>query len=78
MLAFIIHYFGKKLFNTEFDKKKLENWTLGLGRFFRRNLSIAPTILRRLKKFSSRYEHTFSDYDILLSPTLSHAPPKIG
>jgi amidase len=38
----------------------------------------APFIIRRLKKFSIQYENIFSNYDILLSPTLAHAPPKIG
>jgi amidase len=66
------------LFKTEFDKKKLEIWTLGLSRFFRKNFFKAPFIIRRLKKFSKAYEDIFSDYDILLCPALSHAPPKIG
>ena len=78
MLAFFIHHFGNKIFKIEFDKKKLENWTLGLSRFFSKNLLKAPFTIKRLKKFSSQYESIFSDYDILLSPTLSHAPPKIG
>ena len=66
------------MFKTEFDKKKLEVWTLELSRFFRNNILKAPFIIRRLKKFSNQYENIFLDYDILLSPTLSHAPPKIG
>jgi amidase len=78
MLAFFIHHFGKKLLKTEFNKKELEIWTLGLSRFFRKNILKAPFIIRRLKKFSNQYENIFSNYDILLSPTLSHAPPKIG
>jgi amidase len=78
MLSFFIHHFGKMLFKTEFDKKKLEIWTLGLSRFFRKNFFKAPFIIRRLKKFSKAYENIFSDYDIFLCPTLSHAPPKIG
>jgi amidase len=78
LLAFYIYHFGRKLFATEFDKKKLESWTLGLSRFFKKNLLKTPFIIRSLKKFSYQYENIFSDYDILLSPTLSHAPPKIG
>ncbi|CAB1059191.1 hypothetical protein D1BOALGB6SA_3949 [Olavius sp. associated proteobacterium Delta 1] len=78
MVAFYIHHFGKKLFKTEFDREKLEIWTLELSRFFRKNLLKAPFIIRRLKKFSHQYENIFSNYDILLSPTLAHAPPKIG
>jgi amidase len=78
MIAFVIHHFGKKLLETEFDKTKLEIWTLGLSRYFIKNLLKAPFSIRRLKRFSNQYENIFSDYDILLSPTLSHAPPKIG
>jgi amidase len=77
-LAFNIHHFGKKLFKTEFDKKKLEIWTLGLSRFFRKNLLKSPFVIRRLKRFSSQYEDIFLKYDILLSPTLVHPPPKLG
>jgi amidase len=78
MLAFFIQHFGKMMFKTEFDKKQLETWTLGLCRFFKKKLLKAPFSIRRLKTFSKQYENIFSDYDILLSPTLSHAPPKIG
>jgi amidase len=78
MVAFFIHHFGKTLFKTEFDSAKLELWTLELSRFFKKNLLKAPFVFRRLKKFSNQYENIFSDFDILLSPTLSHAPPKIG
>jgi len=78
MMAFFIHHFGKKLFKTGFDREKLELWTLELSRFFRKNLFKAPFIIKRLKKFPAQYENIFSNYDILLSPTLAHAPPKIG
>jgi amidase len=78
MLAFYIYHFGRKLFKTDFDRKKLESWTLGLSLFFRKNLLKTPHIIRSLKKFSNQYEKIFSEYDILLTPTLSHAPPKIG
>ena len=78
MLAFFIHHFGKMILDTGFDKKKLEIWTLGLSRFFRKNFLKTPFSIRRLKKFSKQYEDIFSNYDILLSPTLSHASPKIG
>jgi amidase len=78
MVAFVLHHFGKKLFAVEFDRHKLEPWTLELSRVFRKNLLKFPFIIRRLKKFSNQYEDNFSNYDIILSPTLSHAPPKIG
>jgi amidase len=78
MLAFFIHHFGKMILDTGFDKKQLEIWTLGLSRFFRKKFLKAPFSIRRLKRFSKQYENIFSDYDILLSQTLSHAPPKIG
>lgn len=70
--------FGKKLFETEFDKKKLEPWTLELSRFFRKTILKTPFTIRRLKKFSNLYKNIFSNYDILLSPTMPHPPPKIG
>ena len=78
MSAFFIHHFGKMILDTGFDKNQLEIWTLGLSRFFRKKFLKAPFSIRRLKRFSKQYENIFSDYDILLSQTLSHAPPKIG
>ena len=78
MVAFFIHHFGKKLFETEFDKKKLEPWTLELSRFYRKNILKSPFTIRRLKKFSNQYNNIFLNYDILLSPTMPHPPPEIG
>jgi len=78
MMAFSIHYFGKKTIGPDFDKKKLDNWTIGLSHFYRKKILRTPFILRRLRKFAKEYETIFSTYDILLSPTLSHPPPEIG
>ena len=78
MLAFVIHHFGRKMLDTGFNAEELENWTLGLSRFFRKRFIKTPFVIRRLKKFYQEYEDLFSNYDILLSPTLSHSPPKIG
>ncbi|MBW1842294.1 MAG: amidase [Deltaproteobacteria bacterium] len=78
MLAFVTNYFGKKLVGDEFDRKQLESLTLGLSRYYRRNMIRTPFVLWRLRRFAGEYEKIFRKYDVLLNPTLFHAPPEIG
>ncbi len=78
MMAFSIDLFGKKIIASGFNRKKLEECTIGMSRLFRENLFKAPFVIRRLFKFARHYEDIFKKYDILLSPTLSHPPPELG
>ena len=78
LLAFYIQLFGKKFFGKEFEKKKMEQFTKELSRYFRKNLLRVPFVIKRLRKFAQQYVEVFNQYDILLSPALSHPPPKHG
>jgi amidase len=77
-LAFYFYYFGKKVTGDAIDKRKLEKLTVGFSKFYKKNILKTPFVVRRLKKFSNNYEALFNDYDLLLSPTVSTLPPKIG
>ncbi len=77
-LAFAIAAGGKRMFDMSFDHSKLDDFTRGLGKQFKRRFYRLPFALRRLKKSARDYARVFESYDALLSPVLATAPPKIG
>jgi len=77
-LAFAISMGGKKMFDSSFDRSKLEGLTRGLGNEFARRFYRLPFALRRLKKSQASYARFFGDYDAFLCPVLASTPPKIG
>lgn len=77
-MAFAIKHLGRWVIDRKFDKSKLEPLAHGLSKEFLKNIHRFPMIVYRLKKFSQVYAKFFDGYDILLTPTLGHAPPSIG
>lgn len=78
MLSFLVSTFGKQLMSPDFDKRMLDNLSLGLARHYRKNALKTPAVLYRLKKSQDDYARMFRDYDVVLSPVLSHTTPKLG
>jgi amidase len=78
MMAWSIGTFGRVIVCPGFDKSKLEEWSVEMGRLFRKNIFKIPSIIRRLKKFANLYNDIFQKYDVILSPTLAHPPPELG
>ncbi|WP_288107910.1 amidase [Limnobacter sp.] len=78
MLAASLVHFGKLAVDRQFDSSRLEPLTYGLARHFRKNLLRFPFALNRLKRFKLDYKNVFSDYDVLLSPTLGMPPTLLG
>jgi amidase len=63
---------------ADFDRTRLDNLTLGLDRFARRNVHRLPLALIRLRgarRHTARFART---YDVVLTPTLAHQTPPIG
>jgi amidase len=63
---------------ADFDRTRLDNLTLGLDRFARRNVHRLPLALIRLRgarRHTARFAQT---YDAVLTPTLAHETPPIG
>jgi amidase len=61
-----------------FDRSRLDNLTLGLDRFARRNLHRLPLAILRLRgarRHTARFART---YDAVLTPTLADETPPIG
>ena len=78
MLSFLVSTFGKQLMSPDFDKRMLDNLSVGLARHYRKNALKTPAVLYRLKKSQDDYARMFRDYDVVLSPVLSHTTPKLG
>jgi amidase len=78
LLAFAITRFGKQLVHPEFDQSKVEEFTDGLARYFRKNAMKAPMALFRLRRFAHQYARVFEQYDVLMNPTLATPPPELG
>ena len=77
-LAFSFHHFGKKITGSTIDKNKFEKFTIGLSRYYRKNIFKTPFVIRRLRKFVHLYEKFFDQYDVILSLIASSSSPKIG
>jgi len=78
LMAFGFQRFGSFFFGKGFDGNKTEPFTKNLNQDFTKQFLKAPLAFRRLKKFSQEYAQFFTEYDCLLTPTLGHAPPKVG
>lgn len=61
-----------------FDRSRLDNLTLGLDRFARRNLHRLPLALLRLRRAHRHTARFAQTYDAVLTPTLADETPAIG
>ncbi|WP_133492157.1 amidase [Alcanivorax sp. 24] len=78
LMTFLVSKFGKRLFSPDFDPSKLDGLTQGLAALYREKIWGTIGVLRRLRGTTRTYRDTFRDYDLILSPVLCHAPPKLG
>ncbi len=78
MLSFLLTHLGKSLMGADFDKRQLDNLTVGLAGHYRKNLAKTPGVLWRLRRFPAVYDAQFHDVDVFLSPVLSHVTPPLG
>lgn len=78
MLAFSFNNFGRTIYRSRINKNKLEPLTLGLSKYFRKNMYKMPVALKRLRSFKYDYERAFRSFDVMLSPVTGHPPPEIG
>ena len=78
LLAFALVRGGRARFGETFDRGRLDNLTLGLEKFAAHNLHRLPAAIVRLSTLRRRTLKTIRDYDVLLTPTLADAPPRVG
>ena len=77
-LAMAVVRNGQRMFGETFDRTKLDNLTLGLGRHATRNLHRLPLAIARLSASRRVTARFFRTYDVLLTPTLAEETPRIG
>ena len=56
----------------------VEPWTLGLAAEFMARQADMPAAIAYLQAFEAEYHAWFDQFDVLLTPTVSTVPPKIG
>jgi amidase len=78
-LARMLVSFGRVAVDPKFNNRKVEPFTSGLATFFTKSMFHAPSSFRRLRHdVSKEYNALFDTYDVLLSPALLMAVPKLG
>lgn len=78
-MAAAIQHMGRQMYGKTFDATQLEPLTGHLSRHFKRRILSFPAAMMRLKASIKRYQRLLSrEYDLLLCPTLGHAPPELG
>ncbi len=69
---------GRHDHGRSFDRTRLDNLTIGLDRHFKTNLRRFPGALRRLRALARSNAEFHAQHDVVLSPTLATATPRIG
>ncbi|BBY16666.1 amidase [Mycolicibacterium litorale] len=77
-LSFALVRGGRRTFGRSFDRTRLDNLTLGLEAHAARNLRRLPLATARLARTRRITAALGRSYDVVLTPTLAEAPPKIG
>lgn len=78
MLAFSIDIGGRFVVDPGFDRRRLDPFTRGLSRAFAHTAWRAGGAVRGLRRSTVAYRAVFDRLDLVMSPTLGHATPRIG
>ncbi len=78
MLAFSSFRAGKLLFGRSFQPAKVDGLTRGLAAYYQKNIARTPGMIYRLRRSAHEYARMFEQYDIALSPVVSHVTPELG
>jgi amidase len=65
-------------FGDTFDQSRLNNLTLGLDRYARRNMHRLPAAIMRLRTVRRHTAKFFGAYDAVLTPTVADETPSLG
>jgi amidase len=68
----------RRAFGDTFDRSRLDNLTLGLDRYARRNMHRLPVAIMRLRAVRRRTAQFFGAYDAVLTPTVADETPRLG
>lgn len=78
LLALSTSATGKKLFDPDFARDRLDPFTVGLARMTTRRLHMLPLHLLRLERAKRSFNRRFGDFDVFLNPVVSHETPEVG
>ena len=78
LLAFGMKHNGRKMTHPDFDKRRVDGLTEGMGRMFMRRAWRLPAILWRLRRARFDYAQAMAGFDAVLTPVLGHTTPKLG
>jgi amidase len=78
LLADLATSTGKLTFDRSFDTRKIDGLTAGLRAHHRRTLHRTPGAIRRLRRVAGDYATMFDRHELVLSPVLAHATPRLG
>jgi amidase len=68
----------ERAYGNTFDSSRLNNLTLGLDRYARRNMRRLPTAIMRLRATRRHTARLFGTYDAVLTPTVADETPRVG
>jgi amidase len=68
----------ERAYGDTFDASRLNNLTLGLDRYARRNMHRLPLAIMRLRATRRRTAQFFGTYDAVLTPTMADETPRLG
>lgn len=77
-LAYALIRGGRRTFGPTFDRERLDNLSRGLEERAARNLHRVPLAIARLQRIRRITSRLYATHDVLLTPTLADAPPRIG
>jgi len=77
-MAYMISHWGQLVVQAKVDKSQLEPFTLGLSQYFKNNALQLPRSIRLLRESALKAEQLFGQFDVLMTPVVSHKTPKIG
>jgi len=81
VLAFGVEMFGSLFFGggaDGFNREKLDRWTKGLSKNFRKGFWQNLGAIRRLNRSHETISSNFSKYDAVISPVLAKVTPPLG
>lgn len=78
LLADLATTTGKLALDRSWRTERADGLTRGLRDLHRRSLHRTPATLVRLRAIERAYADWFTRHDVVLSPVLSHLPPRLG
>lgn len=88
MVGHFLHYYGffsymmahwsRFTLKAKVDRSLLEPFTTGLAERFMQHKTKLPSSIRAMRKLGMEAEKVFENYDVVMTPVLSHKTPKIG